>query len=121
MVELLAGYPFDQLPVTWSYKAKIDTAWQNARDSQLEGYHLKYLHKRTSPGVMSYKEDPDRHSLDYKLLGRHSIGSYFGVRQEAIAAAGRPPGHPLQPNTGIDCERSVGCQYLAHRGEPDPQ
>lgn len=83
VVEQLAGYPFHELPVTWSYKATIETAWQNARDSQLEGYHLKYLHRRTSPGVMSHAEDPNRHSLDYKLLGRHSIGSYFGVRSEA--------------------------------------
>ena len=81
--ELLAGYPFDQLPVAWSYKAHIATAWQNARDSQLEGYHLKYLHKRTSPGVMSHATDPNRHSLDFKILGRHSIGSYFGVRAES--------------------------------------
>lgn len=83
IVEQLAGYPFHELPVTWSYKAHINTAWQNARDSQLEGYHLKYLHKRTSPGVMSYAADPNRHSLDYKLIGRHSMGSYFGVRAEA--------------------------------------
>lgn len=83
MADLLAGYPFDQLPVAWSYKTHMTTAWQNARDSQLEGYHLKYLHKRTSPGVMSHAEDPSRHSLDFKLLGRHSIGSYFGVREES--------------------------------------
>ena len=81
--DLLTGYPFDQLPVAWSYKAHIDTAWQNARDSQLEGYHLKYLHKRTSPGLMSHAADPSRHSLDFKILGRHSIGSYFGVREES--------------------------------------
>jgi phenylpropionate dioxygenase-like ring-hydroxylating dioxygenase large terminal subunit len=83
IVEQVAGYPFDELPVAWSYKAHIETAWQNARDSQLEGYHLKYLHKRTNPGVMSYAEDPNRHSLDYKLLGKHSIGSYFGVKTES--------------------------------------
>lgn len=83
VVDLFDGYPFDQLPVAWSYTAQLNGAWAIGRDSQLEGYHLKYLHKRTSPGVMSYTEDPDRHSLDFKLIGPHSVGSFFGTRSEA--------------------------------------
>jgi phenylpropionate dioxygenase-like ring-hydroxylating dioxygenase large terminal subunit len=83
ITDLFAGYPFDDLPVSWSYTAKLKSCWAVARDSQLEGYHLKYLHKRTSPGVMSHPEDPNRHSLDFKLLGRHAVGSYFGARSES--------------------------------------
>ncbi len=83
IVDLFEGYPFDELPMSWSYTAHLNSCWGTARDSQLEGYHLKYLHKRTSPGVMSYIEDPDRHSLDFKLVGRHSVGSFFGSRTES--------------------------------------
>ncbi len=82
VADLFEGYPFHELPVSWSYVAELQGSWAIARDSQLEGYHLKYLHKRTSPGVMSYAEDPNRHALDFKFFGRHSVGSFFGSRSE---------------------------------------
>lgn len=86
LTELFEGYEFDQLPMSFSYTAQLNACWAAARDSQLEGYHLKYLHKRTSPGVMAYDEDPDRHSLDFKLIGRHSVGSFYGSRSESKLA-----------------------------------
>jgi phenylpropionate dioxygenase-like ring-hydroxylating dioxygenase large terminal subunit len=77
------GYPFGELPTSFSYSAQLDSCWGIARDSQLEAYHVKYLHQRTAPGSMSYDADPSRHSLHFDLIGRHSVGSWYGLRSEA--------------------------------------
>jgi phenylpropionate dioxygenase-like ring-hydroxylating dioxygenase large terminal subunit len=76
------GYPFDQLPMSFSYSSQLDSCWGIARDSQLEAYHVKYLHQRTAPGSMSYESDPSRHSLYFELIGPHSVGSWYGARSE---------------------------------------
>lgn len=80
IVGLYEGYPFDQLSVSFSYTADLKAGWGVVRDSQLEGYHLKYLHKRTAPGSMVKTSDPSRHSLDFKLFRRHAVGSWYGAR-----------------------------------------
>ncbi|HZP40864.1 MAG TPA: aromatic ring-hydroxylating dioxygenase subunit alpha [Candidatus Binatia bacterium] len=77
---LYAGYPFDALSVSFSYTAELSCGWNVLRDSQLEGYHLKYLHKRTVPGSMVNRADPSRHTLDFKLFRRHAVGSWYGAR-----------------------------------------
>lgn len=81
--DMFAGYPFSQLPLSMSYMAQLNSCWGVARDSQLEAYHVKYLHQRTAPGSMSYPEDPSRHALYFKLFERHSVGSWYGSRTEA--------------------------------------
>jgi phenylpropionate dioxygenase-like ring-hydroxylating dioxygenase large terminal subunit len=81
--DMFSGYPFDELPLSMSYMAQLNSCWAIARDSQLEAYHVKYLHQRTAPGLMSYEEDPSRHALYFKLFNRHAVGSWYGARSEA--------------------------------------
>ncbi len=82
VASMIKGYPFDKLPVRWSYTAELNCSWGVLRDSQLEGYHLKFLHRRTVPGTMVNNQDnPSRHILDVKFCGRHAIGSFYGNRR----------------------------------------
>ena len=81
VVELLRGYPFHQLPVSWSYTAKQQCNWRILRDSQLEFYHGKSLHRRLFGNVMVNKEQPSCHVLDAKLFRRHSMMSFYGDRR----------------------------------------
>ncbi|MGD9764829.1 MAG: aromatic ring-hydroxylating dioxygenase subunit alpha [Candidatus Binatia bacterium] len=93
IVEQYEGYPFDQVTVAFSFTAELNCGWGVLRDSQLEGYHLKYLHQRTAPGTMIKKSDPSRHSLDFKLFRRHAIGSWYGARTSAdVSPAARLAG-----------------------------
>jgi phenylpropionate dioxygenase-like ring-hydroxylating dioxygenase large terminal subunit len=85
--DMFAGYGFSELPPSFSYSTELNSCWGVARDSQLEAYHVKYLHQRTAPGLMSYAEDPDRHALYFKLFRRHAVGSWYGLRSET----GLPP------------------------------
>ncbi len=83
LAPMIEGYPFDRLPVRWSYTAQLECGWGVLRDSQLEGYHLKYLHRRTVPGTMvNNRDNPSRHVLDVRFFGRHAIGSFYGNRQD---------------------------------------
>lgn len=83
LTDLFDGYAFDQLPVAFSYTANLNCGWGVLRDSQLEGYHLKFLHKRTVPGTMvNNASSPSRHALDFKLFRRHAVGSYYGKRAD---------------------------------------
>lgn len=80
---MLDGYAFSELPVALSYTTdQLHCSWGTVRDSQLEGYHVKYLHRRTLPGSMHMKDDPSRHILDVKLYGQHAIASFYGSRAE---------------------------------------
>ncbi|WP_397473588.1 SRPBCC family protein [Pusillimonas sp.] len=78
LISLYEDYPFEQTTVRLSYNAHLDTSWPVMRDSQLEGYHLKYLHRRSAPGFMESEEAPSRHAWDFKLLGKHNSGSFYG-------------------------------------------
>ncbi|PUA19686.1 SRPBCC family protein [Glaciimonas sp. PCH181] len=77
---LFGDYPFETTTVQVSYRAELDCSWPVLRDSQIDGYHLKYLHKRSAPGFMESEESPNRHAYDFKLLGKHGFGSFFGNR-----------------------------------------
>jgi phenylpropionate dioxygenase-like ring-hydroxylating dioxygenase large terminal subunit len=80
LMDLFGDYPFEQTTVQVSYRADLDCSWPVLRDSQIDGYHLKYLHKRSAPNFMESIEAPNRHAYDFKLLGKHSFGSFYGNR-----------------------------------------
>lgn len=80
LIDLYADFPFEQTAVQLSYRADLECSWPVLRDSQLDGYHLKYLHRRSAPGFMECDDDPSRHAWDFKLMGRHSSGSFYGNR-----------------------------------------
>lgn len=80
LMELFGDYPFEQTTVQVSYRADLDCSWPVLRDSQIDGYHLKYLHKRSAPSFMDSVEAPSRHAYDFKLLGKHGFGSFYGNR-----------------------------------------
>jgi phenylpropionate dioxygenase-like ring-hydroxylating dioxygenase large terminal subunit len=73
-------YPFDESTVFVSYSADLDCSWPVLRDSQIDGYHLKFLHARSAPNFMASKDSTNRHAYDFKLMGKHSYGSFFGNR-----------------------------------------
>jgi phenylpropionate dioxygenase-like ring-hydroxylating dioxygenase large terminal subunit len=81
LIALFDDYPFEQTTVGVSYRADLNCSWPVLRDSQLDGYHLKYLHSRSAPDWMNSAEAPSRHAYDFKLLGRHSFGSFYGNRE----------------------------------------
>lgn len=83
LMDLFADYPFERTTVHLSYRADLDCSWPVLRDSQLDGYHLKYLHYRSAPGFMENEEAPNRHAYDFKLLGKHNFGSFYGDRTKA--------------------------------------
>ena len=60
----LQGYPFDRLPLTWSYRAELRCNWRILRDSRLEFYHGKTLHERFAAGPMINRDQPSSHVLD---------------------------------------------------------
>ncbi len=78
--ELYDDYPFETTTVHLSYRADLPCSWPVLRDSQLDGYHLKYLHRRSAPGFMETADAPSRHAYDFKLLGKHGSGSFYGNR-----------------------------------------
>jgi len=80
LMELFEDYPFEKTTVQLSYSGDLDCSWPILRDSQIDGYHLKYLHVRSAPGFMENADAPNRHAWDFKLLGKHSFGSFYGNR-----------------------------------------
>lgn len=80
LIGLYEDYPFEETTVALSYQAELACSWPVLRDSQIDGYHLKYLHKRSAPGFMECADAPNRHAYDFKLLGKHSSGSFYGNR-----------------------------------------
>ena len=81
VVDLLRGYAFDRLPLSWSYTAEQKCNWRILRDSQLEFYHGKALHQQFAGKVMMNKQQPSCHVLDAKLFRRHSMMSFYGDRR----------------------------------------
>jgi len=69
----LDAFPFGKLSVAYEHKIKLGTPWRIARDSQLEGYHAKHLHRRSLPHMIDNKEAPNIHCVDAKLLGQHGM------------------------------------------------
>jgi phenylpropionate dioxygenase-like ring-hydroxylating dioxygenase large terminal subunit len=80
LVEPLHGFPFDELPVCYSYKAELRCNWKIIVDSQQEGYHAKMLHRRSLPGFLTHKENPCSHVVNMELYKRHRVISYYGNR-----------------------------------------
>ena len=80
LLERFDDYPFETTTVQISYRASLDCSWPVLRDSQIDGYHLKYLHKRSAPNFMESEDAPNRHAYDFKLLGKHGYGSFYGNR-----------------------------------------
>jgi phenylpropionate dioxygenase-like ring-hydroxylating dioxygenase large terminal subunit len=76
-VEQLKGLPFDQLPVCYSYETDINCNWRILRDSQLEMYHIKTLHKLSVPDYIENLRDPDSHTHHVELGKRHGMASWF--------------------------------------------
>ncbi|MBL0093752.1 MAG: hypothetical protein IPP50_16355 [Piscinibacter sp.] len=76
LMDLYGSYPFEQTTVQLSYKADLPCSWPVLRDSQIDGYHLKYLHRRSAPGFME-SEDARADMPMTSPLGRHSSGSFL--------------------------------------------
>ncbi|WP_292582959.1 SRPBCC family protein [Mesorhizobium sp.] len=85
LINLFDDYPFEETTVGVSYRADLDCSWPVLRDSQIDGYHLKYLHSRSAPNCMISPDAPNRHAYDFKLLGKHCYGSFYGNREMIIA------------------------------------
>jgi phenylpropionate dioxygenase-like ring-hydroxylating dioxygenase large terminal subunit len=85
VMDLFGGYPFETTTVLLSYNADLDCSWPVLRDSQIDGYHLKYLHRRSAPNFMESEDAPNRHAYDFKLLGKHGFGSFYGNRSKMSA------------------------------------
>ena len=78
---LLSGYPYGLLTNCYRWEADLQCNWKVIVDSQQEGYHAKWLHRRSVPGFLTNREEPSRHTVDMKCWKRHRLISYFGNRE----------------------------------------
>ena len=120
VVDLLRGYAFDRLPLSWSYTTEQKCNWRILRDSQLEFYHGKALHQQFAGKVMINKQQPSCHVLDAKLFRRHSMMSFLR----------RSPEYPTYAHGAVDgpirgqlqnLSRYAGHGPLAAGGQPHAQ
>jgi len=118
VLELYGDYPFETTTVHVSYQADLACSWPVLRDSQIDGYHLKYLHRRSAPGFMESDDAPNRHAYDFKLLGKHSSGSFYGNRAKIgadlskvapVAALASQVGQTLASDTASRVDVSQWC------------
>lgn len=121
--DLFGEYPFDATTVQASYRAGLDCSWQVVRDSQLEAYHVKYLHNRTAPHFMESEDAPSRHAYDVKLLGKHSFGSWYGNRAKmSVDISAEAPVASLAAKSGqtlsSDANAVVDVQHWAKGVNP---
>lgn len=101
-------YPFEETTVSVSYRGELDCSWPVLRDSQIDGYHLKFLHARSAPNFMASTDSTNRHAYDFKLMGKHSFGSLYGNREMMsadtsqfmpVAYAASKAGHTMASDT----------------------
>ncbi|MBF6568815.1 MAG: aromatic ring-hydroxylating dioxygenase subunit alpha [Candidatus Binataceae bacterium] len=75
--DLLNGYDFARLSTYYGYSVEMEANWKILRDSQIDAYHAKYLHRRSVPGVMLNRGNPSVELLDVQLGQRHGMMSVF--------------------------------------------
>lgn len=56
--EGLSGYPFSKFAVCKRYIAEVNCNWKVILDAFHEGYHVKYLHKRSVAAAFGDKDNP---------------------------------------------------------------
>lgn len=66
-----AGYWSNQEKLT-SYRVDVQCNWNMAVTAFLEGYHTKYLHRRTAPDYQGGRSNPHRHRPIIELMDRHA-------------------------------------------------
>lgn len=73
VADALDAYPFEQMPVRFTYVAQERANWKVQLDAQSEGYHVKYLHKNTIAISFSEGEQgmPEFRSAEIKFFGPH--------------------------------------------------
>ena len=81
--ELVKGYPFSENPMCFRWVSEQNASWRILRDSQLEGYHVKFLHRRSLRHYMDNSEG-SMHLHDLRLYGRHAMISVFGNRNRKL-------------------------------------
>lgn len=74
----LDPYPFDHYSVAYQYELALAANWRVLRDSQLEGYHAKHLHRRSLPKFLFNAAEPNIHLVDAADFGRHAMIGLFG-------------------------------------------
>lgn len=87
VVEQLKGYPFDKFAFGYGYKGNLECNWKIAVDSQQEGYHAPYLHRRTLGDICIIPGNPFMHALDIKFFGPHRMLSLPGNMAHAPSAS----------------------------------
>lgn len=73
VVDMLEGYPFDAFRLGYGYRGRLKCNWKIAVDSQQEGYHACYLHRRTLGDICISKLNPYMHALDIQFFGPHRM------------------------------------------------
>jgi len=73
----LTGYPFAEFKVCKQYVADVKCNWKVILDAFHEGYHVKYLHKRSVAAAFGNKDNPSMlfQKGDIALFPRHRYSS----------------------------------------------
>ena len=103
VAQLAAGYDMSRFPVCYVYSAEVRANWKIVRDSQLEGYHAKYLHRRAAPGLWHNRENPSRHTVAARLFKRHNL-----LSMDANLDRQPPPIQKLAGRYGVSLDDRAG-------------
>jgi phenylpropionate dioxygenase-like ring-hydroxylating dioxygenase large terminal subunit len=70
--EELGGYPFDELTTCYAWRAELKANWKACLDAFIEGYHVRFLHRRSVADAFEGSAD-NRYcdAYGFKLYGDH--------------------------------------------------
>jgi len=78
VADRLDAYPFEDFSLGYRYELPLNSTWRILRDSQLEGYHAKQLHKNSLPDFLKNPENNNIHVVEAGRLGRHGVVGLIG-------------------------------------------
>lgn len=77
IAENLDDFPFGKYTTVYRYQMPLKCNWRILRDSQLEGYHAKFLHRRSLPNFLTNRDNPSIHVVDAEIMGRHAMAGLY--------------------------------------------
>jgi phenylpropionate dioxygenase-like ring-hydroxylating dioxygenase large terminal subunit len=75
VADRLKDIPFGAYPYTARVGSVIETNWKLGIEAQCEAYHVRTLHARTASRMLSSKDNPFVHPIEWQALGAHRMGS----------------------------------------------
>jgi phenylpropionate dioxygenase-like ring-hydroxylating dioxygenase large terminal subunit len=71
MGDHLSGFPYQDFPTRYIYRAELKSNWKVCLDAFSEAYHAVFIHQQTVGAINITKENPMHHPLSVRLYERH--------------------------------------------------